>query len=110
MEKVKQKLSTSVKSTLVLLIFSLVWVSIDYMALKSIYDNKITDFSFEWLIISISLIPFLLFHTSALITIYYIWILNRKMKKAEKKEKKEGLNYKETESGEDRKSSTNSNL
>lgn len=86
MEKLKNKLKTSLKSTLIFGIISASWIAIDFLALQSIYSSHEIKFNFEWIILIISSVPFILFHLSAFFTLFYAWKFLRKSLKPLKHE------------------------
>ena len=78
MEKIIKKLKTSATTTLILGLLSISWIAIDYLALKSIWQNEKVNLSFEWIIVLVSAVPIIIFHFSFFITLYYLFRFIRK--------------------------------
>ncbi len=88
MEKILQKIKNLSLITLVIAILSLTWLFLDYLALRKIWVQSPTGFNFEWLMVSISAIPFLLLDLLIFIILFYLFRLNRKFKFEKKKQEK----------------------
>jgi len=80
MEKLFNKIRNFSILISILAILSLTWFFIDYMALKKIWLSSNVNFSFEWLMVILSAIPFGLLIIAIFIFLFIVFRTVRKIK------------------------------
>lgn len=88
MEKLIHKLKNTGLITFIIGILSLTWLFLDYLALKDVWVETGSEFSYRWIMIIVSGIILILFHLFVFLTLYYIFRLKIKYKSEQKALKK----------------------
>ncbi len=89
MEKLLQKLKNAGLILFVLSLLSLTWLFLDYMALKDIWVETGSEYSYRWMMIIVSGVILVLVHIWIFATVYYIFRIKMKYKQEQKTIKKQ---------------------